>query len=121
MDMTTQEMLEKQVKALAENLSREWTYAEDEYGEYYTEDGEPTSPTTFIADVLDIKFTVDSRLEFLGATLCITIGGPGVWVETNGDHGLVYGTWGSDRAESYYRDGGALSDAAEELYAALKG
>ena len=120
MEMTTQEMLERQVKDLAEALSQEWTYEENEYGEYYTEDGEPTSPTTFISDSLDIEYTVDSRLEFKSATIWDAIGGPGVWVETNGDHGRVYGAWGSDRAEAFYHDGGELSDAAEELYDVLK-
>ena len=121
MDMTTKEMLNAQVKDLADQLSQEWTYEEDEYGDYYTEDGEPTSPTTYIADALDIEFTVNSRLEFKSATICDAIGGPGVWVETNGDHGRVYGAWGSDRAEAFYHDGGVLSDAAEELYDAMKG
>ena len=120
MDMTTQEMLEHQVKALAEALSQEWTYEENDYGEYYGEDGYPTAPQTFIEDALGISFTVDSSLEFESATICDAIGGPGVWVETNGDHGRVYGAWGSDRAEAFYHDGGALSDAAEELYDVLK-
>lgn len=120
MDMTTQEILERQVKDLAEALSQEWTYEENEYGEYYDEDGYPTSPQTFIEDALDIEFTVDSSLEFKSATICVAIGGPGVWVETNGDHGRVYGAWGSNRAEAFYHDGGELSDAAEELYDVLK-
>ena len=120
MEMTTQEMLEHQVKDLAEALSQEWTYEENEYGEYYTEDGEPTSPTTFISDSLDIEFTVNSRLEFKSATIWDAIGGPGVWIETNGDHGRVYGAWGSDRAEAFYHDDGALSDAAEDLYETFK-
>lgn len=120
METTTQEMLERQVKDLAEALSQEWTYEENEYGEYRTEDGYPTAPQTFIEDALDIEYTVNARLEFKSATICVAIGGPGVWVETNGDHGRVYGAWGSDRAEAFYHDGGELSDAAEELYDVLK-
>lgn len=120
MEKTTQEMLTDQVKRLAEELSQDWTYEENEDGEYYTEDGYPTSPSAYIEDALDIEFTVDSRLEFKSATICLAIGGPGVWVETNGDHGRVYGAWGGDRAEAFYHDGGELSDAAEELYDVLR-
>lgn len=120
MGMTTQEMLTDQVKRLAEELSQDWTYEENEDGEHYTEDGYPTDPYTYIQDALDIEFTVNSRVEFKSATICVAIGGPGVWVETNGDHGRVYGAWGSDRAEAFYHDSGELSDAAEELYDVLR-
>lgn len=121
---TTQDLLETMVKGIATRLSAGWTYEEDENGEYCDDDGYPTSPHEFISDALDIEYTIDSEGRYTGAKMWTTVGGPTIWVEIDGhhgDHGYIYGTWGGDKAEAFYSDGGALCDAVEELFTATIG
>lgn len=119
--MNSQEQLEYMVKNMAARINAGWTNETNEDGEHLDEDGYPTSAYDFIADALNLEFTVDHRLEYRAAQIWTTVGGPSIWIETNGDHGYVYGSWGSDKAEAVYSDGGELDNAAEELYSSIRG
>jgi len=112
--MDCREQLQHMVKNMATRLNTGWTNEPNE-------DGYPTSAYDFIADALNLEFTIDHRLEYRAAQIWTTVGGPSIWIETNGDHGYVYGSWGSDKAEAFYSDGGELDNAAEELYSSLRG
>lgn len=59
------------------------------------EEGESSSLWDYFADALDVKYTIDSRGEYLGARVYVTLGGPNVWVDTR--RGEVGGAWGTDR------------------------
>ena len=120
----TQDMLATMVTGMATRLSAGWPYAEDDSGDYRDDDGYPTSPYEFISDALDIEYTIDREGRYTGAKMWTTVGGPTIWVEIDGhhgDHGYIYGTWGGDKAEAFYSDGGALCDAVEELFTATIG
>ena len=59
------------------------------------EKGESSSLWDYFADALDVEYTIDSRGEYLGARVYVTLGGPNVWVDTR--YGEVGGAWGTDR------------------------
>lgn len=59
------------------------------------EEGESSSLWDYFADALDVEYTIDSRGEYLGARVYVTLSGPNVWVDTR--RGEVGGAWGTDR------------------------
>lgn len=75
-------------------------------GDYYTYDvGEETwrdmdgdevwterqSGYDFIGEALDIEYTISNKREYLGARICVTFGGPNIYVDTR--HNTVTGHW----------------------------
>lgn len=61
------------------------------------ENGETESPQEltaydYLQDVLDIRYTVNSAREYLGARILVGYGGPNVWIDTNTNALEVY--WG---------------------------
>lgn len=71
----------------------------DEERENMEESGEAYDLYSYFADALDIEYTIDSRGEYLGAKIFVTLGGPNVWVDTR--MGEVSGAWGCDRASAW--------------------
>ena len=74
----------------------------------------------YFEDCLDVEYTIDSRGNYLGVCVWITLGGPSVWVDTRDR--VVKLAWGSERAEW-----GISSDVAnqidemfEEMYQCLR-
>ena len=60
---------------------------------------EPYSWYDWILDnALDIEFTINGRGDYIGARVFVTVGGPGIWIDTRDN--CVRGAWGTDRAES---------------------
>lgn len=115
--MNSRELLESMVKDEAARLNAGWTYEQDENGEYVDYEGNATSPHDFIAGALDIEYEVSCNLEYRGAKISTTIGGPAIWVEVSyPGTGYVHGVWGSDEFSAPYADMGELNSAAEEYY-----
>jgi hypothetical protein len=46
---------------------------------------------------LDWEFLKNRRGEIVSHVLTVTIGGPSIHLETNGEHVEIFGRWGSDR------------------------
>lgn len=59
--------------------------------------GEPLSMWDYLADALDVEYTIDSNLEYKSARIYVTLGGPTVWVDT-AEHAVKL-AWGTDREE----------------------
>lgn len=112
MSKQDQELLQQQVDSIARDLDKGWTYEQDEYGEYRTEDGDVTSPYDYVCEALDINYRVNSRGEYLSAEILVTFGGPNIWVHTTG---RVEGFWWGSHATASF-DAPELDDAARELY-----
>lgn len=91
----------------------------DEYGEYRTEDGDPTTICERVMDALDVRYTVNSRGEFLGGAIAVTIGGPNVWVDTEDRE--VVGYWGGKKATAplHFEAVDQLYDVLSEMHACL--
>ena len=62
----------------------------------------------WLADALDVEYTVDSNLDYKAAKIYVTLGGPNVWIDTA--EKAVKLAWGTDR-EEYPID----SDTCEEI------
>lgn len=100
-----------------------YTYDEDEEV-WRDSEGEPVdhvqqSAWDWLSGALDTEYTISRRGDFLGATVCVAFGGPGIWVDTR--RNVVKGAWGGDMIERSYSDNIGLGDACEELFNILKG
>ena len=119
--MSTQDQayLQQYVDNIAQGLNAGWSYEQNDHGEYLTEDGEATSPQEYIVQALDVEYTVSSNLEYRGAEIAVALGGPNLFVSTDG---YVRGYWGGDRAEAPYSMYAAaeLYEAAAEFFEMLK-
>ena len=98
---------------VADRLNAEFSYETNEDGECRDVDGNPTSPYEFICDALDIEVTRSLNGDYRGARICLTIGGPNVWLDTVA-HQLQGAWWGSS-ANFYVKD-----SVCEEIDAAVE-
>lgn len=90
--------MKNDLRAYVENIRDEIKSLYDltpEEVERREEEGESSSLFDYFADALDVEYTIDSRGEYLGARVYVTLGGPNVWVDTR--RGEVGGAWGTDR------------------------
>ena len=71
----------------------------DEERDEREENGEAYDLYSYFNDALDIEYTIDSRGEYLGAKIYVTLGGPNIWIDTR--EGYVKGAWGTEREESW--------------------
>lgn len=78
---------------------------EDDEGEYVIVDGERVDADEFepftlwdwFNDCFDIKYTVNSDLEYSGVSVMVACGGPNIYIDTNVKKVLLY--WWTDYAE----------------------
>lgn len=61
------------------------------------DDAENITMYDYMDDVLDIEYIINSRREYIGARLYVTLGGPTVYVDTRDQMVRLY--WGGERAE----------------------
>lgn len=89
---------------------------------YLDEDGDEIQTRTksasdLMGDALDIEYTVSGHdRAYLGASICMTFGGPGVYIDTR--RRVVVGVWAGDRFEASYRDNMGLDDFCAEMWEA---
>lgn len=69
----------------------------DEEREEREQNGEETNFFDYVANSLDIEYRVDSKGEYRGAYIWVTLGGPNIQIDTFS--GYIKGAWGSDREE----------------------
>lgn len=103
---------------LAEVLEAE-EVPEDERDEY-TADNLPdgwnvASPLDYVSDALDFRYVVSSDRSFVDAEICISLGGPTTWINTQDATVTVY--WGDKATASIpYAVRDALREAMAELW-----
>ena len=61
--------------------------------------GEELNAYDYLQDALDIVYSVGRDRDYIGARICIGIGGPNIWIDTNDNSVQVF--WGSDQAVRY--------------------
>ena len=75
-------------------------------------EGEPVdeceSLWDYIADALDVEYTLNSQRELIGVRVYVTLGGPNCWIDTRG--GEVVCAWGSDKESAWL-----ASEVCEEI------
>lgn len=92
---------------------------EDERDEYDADnlpDGwRVASAMDYVSDALDFRYIVDSDRTFRDAEICIAVGGPSAWINTQDATVVAY--WGDKSTQSIpYAVRDALRDAMEELW-----
>ena len=89
---------------------------EQYYNGFTDEDGEEKGLYDYLSDVLDFDITINSRFEYQGCRVWITLGGPSVWIDT--EHHDLHLIWGNER-DSIWLDGDICDEIDsyfEELY-----
>ena len=92
--------LENMVTSIRDDLNRlyEADYT-DEEREQMEENGEAYDLYSYFDDALDIEYTISGNMDFLGARIAVTLGGPNIYINTR--TGYVEGYWGTDKAEAW--------------------
>lgn len=62
----------------------------------------------YIADALDVEYTLNSQRELIGVRVYVTLGGPNCWIDTRS--GEVVCAWGSDKESAWL-----ASEVCEEI------
>ena len=80
------------------------------------DDGEPLTMWDYVNDALDFEFTVDSRKNYMGAKIYVTLGGPTVWIDAR--EKTVELRWGTSSATALlsYDATAQLDDTMAEIY-----
>ena len=77
-------------------------------GQAVNDDGEEATFWDYLADALDVEYTIGSDKSYRGARIAVTLGGPNIYINTR--RGEVEGFWGTERAEAWIP-----SEICEEL------
>jgi len=56
----------------------------------------------FVTGALDIRYRTSGTLDYLGADICVTFGGPNIWLDTS--KGVLKGTWGLTGEDTVHVD-----------------
>jgi hypothetical protein len=114
-DNLAQEYADSMWQGITDDLENGTPFGIREEDDGYGDAGEELTAYDYLQDVLDIKYTVNSAREYLGARICIGYGGPNVWIDTNTNALEVY--WGQT-VTRYLRSEfiNALDEALEELW-----
>lgn len=101
----------------AEEAGLVWS---DELDAYLDEDGDEVetrdkSASDFMEhDALDFEYTISAAdRAFLGANICVTFGGPNIYVDTR--RRVVTGYWGRAKHEASFQDNMGLNDWCAEM------
>ena len=72
-------------------------------------------------DVLDVDYTINSRMEYKGVRLLVAFGGPNIYIDTN--RGIVEGCWWTDHAEAWIPSEvcATIDDVWAEYYSMMVG
>ena len=62
----------------------------------------------YVADALDVEYTLNSSRELIGVRVYVTLGGPTCWIDTR--NGEVVCSWGSDKESAWL-----ASEVCEEI------
>lgn len=84
-ELTEQQEALRIAKNYAHYISDLWNNGDELSEEERDEreiNGEPCGIYDYIAEALDVEFTLDSRKQLVGVTLYVALGGPTVWVDT---------------------------------------
>lgn len=71
---------------------------------------------SYFDDYLDVDYIVNCNKEYQAARIWVTVGGPGIYIDT--EDAAVKLTWGSTKAEAYlgYNLRDAIDDIFREIY-----
>lgn len=110
---------EKEYDAAYESYEKafeEWKEECDELQEKIDEAKEEGDLRSYFDDYLDVDYIVNSSKEYQSARIWITLGGPGICVDT--ERGCVHLTWGGTKTDAYisYDVRDAIDEIFSEIY-----
>lgn len=84
------------------------------------EDEEIDSLYDYLADALDVEYTINYKGDFLGGKVAITLGGPNIYLDSR--FGKIEGFWGTDSFSwsLSVQIQGQLEDILEEWFNCLE-
>lgn len=101
-------------------IAREIESGEYEMDERDVKEWDGPCASHYLSDALDIEYTASSRGDYLGSRVCVTLGGPNIYIDTRNQK--VQGDWGGDYVErSYASDALGLDDYLAEMFDCLRG
>lgn len=133
--LATCERIAKEVEAYAAgNIyrcpdCREELHLPDDVGDKYlcpccgtiheTDDLEQLSIYDYMEDILDVDFTISRTKEYRSCSVCVGLGGPNIYIETDSSYVKLY--WGNSRAEYplSYSARDKIDEWAEEYFNCL--
>ena len=62
----------------------------------------------YVAEALDVEYTINSQRELIGVRVYVTLGGPTCWIDTR--NGEVVCVWGADKESAWL-----ASEVCEEI------
>ena len=110
--------MKNECKEYAQNIANELKALynmDDDEREKLEEDGEPSDIYGYIADALDVEYTLDSNRELIGVRLYVTLGGPTAWIDTR--NGEAVCAWGGDKESAWIPS--EICDEINEYFAEL--
>lgn len=115
-DKLAEEYAERMASEIRERTREGYPFGmSDEDTDDYSGEPEPLTAYDYLADVLNIIYSVDGDRSYRGARILIGYGGPNVWIDTNTNALEVY--WGETATRylpSQFID--HLDEALEELW-----
>lgn len=63
------------------------------------ESGDYDALDRYLEDALDLEYSCNSRKEYLGARIAVSLGGPNIYINTR--YGVVEGYWGGSHYERH--------------------
>lgn len=91
-DNLAQEYADSMWQSIRDDVEKGTPFGIREEDDGYGDAGEELTAYDYLQDVLDIRYTVNSAREYLGARILVGYGGPNVWIDTNTNALEVY--WG---------------------------
>ena len=106
---TTEKQLRDTCLAIAAKLSGKVDFDREDYD---LEDDEQPSIHDWLGSQLCWEYQISQDMQFLGARVDVTIGGPNIWVDTRFNQ--VHGSWGGDNFNCSYQDVYGLNSILED-------
>lgn len=106
----TYKMLAEQCKEIAHDLDK---YAENNL---FLEEDEDYDGQNYLDDYLDVKWILDSDRDYFACCVCVTWGGPNIYIDTW--EKCVCGYWGADTVKypMSFRAIEAVDEYMSEIY-----
>ena len=94
----------------------EWEKKQEELTEKIDELRDEGDLRSYFDDYLDVDYIINSSKEYQSARIWVTVGGPGIWIDT--EKSTVEISWGSTRKTAYlsYNVRDEIDEIFEEIY-----
>jgi hypothetical protein len=115
--MSTDQDLLRNCKNIADQLTNpeDWRKKHAENNDITElEDIEALGAYDWLEDALDIEYRVSGDHSYKSGQVCVTVGGPNIFVDT--EDNTVIGYWGGDKVTVPFIDNLGLDDVLEEMW-----